>query len=132
MTSQTRALYYLMAVSHLSDIVDKNISKAPIVVDKYIYTTISFNKARNVEIEIPKFITLRKPDFIFFLDVDDNIREERISTRNNETFKRDSKRIEKDKKVIEAFNEFPFIRINNNHSIDHSVKQILDIIHKSY
>jgi deoxyguanosine kinase len=128
MTSQTRALYYLMSISHLSDTIERDISKGHIIVDKYIYTTIAFNKVRNLDIEIPKFISLCKPDFLFYLEVDDKIREERLSNRNNTFYKRSQEKMDKDKKVADAFKQFDFISIPNNGPVEEAVGRILDIL----
>ena len=88
---KARRLYYLLANYYLLQIISSQKENCIVVVDRFFPSTLAYHNASNsikIEkentIQIPSFFQKNLPPnfFIFFLDLDENVRRKRIRNRN--------------------------------------------------
>lgn len=129
--------YYLSANCYLSDLIKKDILKYPqsnIYCVRYFIDTVVSQRASGIDIEYEYqqgFLDLIKPDFIFYLDVDESERQRRLDNRGKGfldlTLDKDDFR----NRFLDEFKnlENEYIRINTtNRSIDDIAQEILDFV----
>jgi dTMP kinase len=126
----SRSLFYLSGISHVSSNIKREISNKHIISDKYIYTTLAFPRSNGIPIEIPPYLKILMPDFAFYLETEESIRLERISTRENKLLLRKENMSEREKKIELEFQKFNLIKIKNNDSIEDGLSQIMQHLKK--
>jgi dTMP kinase len=83
----SRFFFYLASVTYTSEIIQECLKEKPVVCDRFIISTLGYHKSigLNIEIDIQK-LNLQKPDFTFFLTIDNEIeRQRRLKERNKFT-----------------------------------------------
>lgn len=128
--AQTRFLFYLTGLSHVSHQIKELKKTRAVVLDKYIDTTVLFPKSKGYDFEIPLNITLEKPDYIFYLEIIDNIRLERLKKRDEAWAKnRSPEMLIREQKIKQLFQEKKYIHfIDNSKTLSDTINQILNIM----
>ncbi|WP_309705396.1 hypothetical protein [Siphonobacter sp. SORGH_AS_0500] len=121
-------LYYLASLQHLSDEISKLIISRNVVVDKYINTTIAYNNAINLNISIPDFVNIILPDFSFLIEVEEDIRIDRIILRDKNISYRSNDLLEKERLINSRLRQFNSIVVCNNLEKEYALQTIIDII----
>lgn len=116
-----RAYFYISSLIYLSDKIKNDIKHTPVVVDKYIYTTLAFNKARGMDFKLEDFAFLTKPDFVFLLDVKDTVRKIRMNKRGS----KDPDNRKKDQLIKKEYAKLGLIKINNDGTPKDTITTIL-------
>lgn len=125
--------YYLSSVIFASDTARKH--SGDVFCVRYAIDTVVSHRVMglNVDLEMVYNTTgILKPDYTFFIHVEEKTRQDRISARN---YKSNLDRVLDDDstraKFLENFSvyEDQFIRIDNSGHLENSVKKIMDVIY---
>jgi thymidylate kinase len=112
--------FYLASVIHASSLIEEALKKGDIYCVRYLLDTVVYHRAMGLCVELEyetPFYKIRKPDFTFFLAVDDEqVRQERLKTRGKVTV--GDKIVDKESvrnAILDEYQRFSreFITINN-------------------
>lgn len=129
--------YYLSANAYLSEMIQKEMSKNPnsnVYSVRYFIDTVVSQRASGIDIKYEYkqgFLDLKKPDYIFYLDVDEKERQNRLDTRGKGFLDKTLDESDFRNKFLVEFDNLSehFIKISTtNRSIDEISDEILSII----
>jgi len=122
MSTTAKFLYYLSGIHHLSEQLIDSLKRTSIVCDKYIYSVLAFTKVKEPSLDLPEFVTVIEPDIKFLITVPENIRLQRIKSRDSKILSED--KIIRDRETQNILRSFSFIEIDNSGDLDTTMNQI--------
>ncbi|WP_449445454.1 hypothetical protein, partial [Ureibacillus acetophenoni] len=125
-------LYYLASNVYLTKLIDRTMEEKDgnIYCVRYFIDTVVHHRAKGLNVKYEhetELYSIRKPDYIFYLDVDEEERQKRLDQRGRGFLDNQFDDQELLKRFCEEFNslESEFIRIQTtNRHIDEIVKEI--------
>jgi thymidylate kinase len=128
--------FYLSALAYTTEIIRKDLKDGyNVYCERYLIDTVISHRVHGMNIELTYEIdgyNFLKPDFTFFLELDEVVRQDRIAKREKGKNMLDKTLDDDDfrKRFLNEFCHFEndFIRINNNNSLDSTLSIICSII----
>ncbi len=131
-------LFYIATLQRLSDVVSSYIRQGyNVYMERYLIDTVVSHRVYGLEVELvykTNFYNIIKPDLIFFLNVREEVRQERLSKRPKGKNKFD-KKLDNElfrQRILKEFMRYRdhFIMIDNNYSPEQTLKKIYKIINE--
>lgn len=113
-----RFLFYLAAVLDASDYIRSRRQSAVVVCDRYYFSTLAYHRASGVDAAVDlNALEFEQPDFVFYLDTDQEIRAQRVLNRAMQTLGdvHGASDTELVRRIREEFSRFDMIRIDTTH-----------------
>ncbi len=87
-SKESSFLFYLASAIHKSACISEILKTHWVICDRYVYSTLAYHAAYGVDLNIVapiEQLPIRKPDFFFLLDVEEEIRLKRLRARSSST-----------------------------------------------
>lgn len=124
---------YLSAVILASEQIKQKLKTHNVYCVRYLMDTVVSHRVLGLNLSLDYnlgYYNIRKPDFTIFIDIDEDIRQERISRRGKSKLDKvlDDGVIRG--RFMEEFDKFKhdIIRVSNNHSLKYLVQSVEDLI----
>jgi thymidylate kinase len=119
-----RYFFYRAAVQYDSGVIAKLLESAPVVCDRYIYSTFAVHAAIDEKIAaLFEFTGLVMPDYVFLLTADEDVRRKRLAERSVVSILEDNFPLQK--KADELFKLQGYPVIDTTHTTTEEVVEII-------
>jgi thymidylate kinase len=110
-----RHLYYYAGIAQASTEIEFMLREQAVVCDKYLATMLAYSRAAGVRVDTPPAGLVLQPDFTFLLNVPDDVRLDRLTSRGPITrAHNDFLQMERDLKVVEQYQQLDLLTIDNS------------------
>jgi thymidylate kinase len=129
-----RPLFYALGNALCSRSAENILKKSPVVIDRYVYTTIAWHHAMGIDGHLPwGDLDLLQPDVAFLLTVEERSRHNRLHSRSEGLSTRDVRSLTGEAFVRQAYLEnlrsYDFVEIDTSSlEPDHVVERMLQHI----
>lgn len=125
----SRFFFYLSGIFMASEEIRTILKTRDVVCDRYVYTTLCFNKAFGMNIPIPEHLLFEQilmPDHVFIVTCREDLRIKRLESRGMTINDHNERKPGIDEKVLSEYQRFQLTEIDNSgNDPSHAVEQIM-------
>ncbi len=124
-SSVSRALYYLSGITELSKRVEDVLKTSPVVVDKYVHSSLVYPRINGVNLELPVWAGIRMPNHSFLITLAEEKRIKRLLARGSDLKANKHVGVDKVDRLISAYKDLGLVEISNDGDLDATVATII-------
>lgn len=127
-SDEARALFYLSGIVEISNRIKKVAIQQPVVLDKYIYTTLIYPNTKGIKITWPEWADIIKPDLAIQLTLNEEIRLTRLKDRGSDLKSNTQLDPTRVAEILEGYRNYGLIQVSNDEAVSKTIDKIMNLL----